>query len=106
MQIMKLIACIFVVLTVSACITPEPDIQVSMEDSPLLGIAAFKVDALENDVVISRFSIDGGKCPSKEFDPVTLPYGKSKIFGGMCSSDIIKEVEITTNRGTFQFEFK
>ena len=105
MQIMKLIACIFVVLTVSACITPEPDIQVSMEDSPLLGIAAFKVDALENDVVISRFSIDGGKCPSKKFDPVTLPYGQSKIFGGVCPSEIIREVEITTNRGTFQFEF-
>ncbi len=106
MQLMKLIACVFVALTVSACVTPDPDVQVEMVDPTWNGTSQFKVDAIEEGVVIKKFLVDQGKCKSKEFEPITLPYGQSKHFVGMCSPGIVKEIEITTNRGAFSFNFK
>lgn len=64
-----------------------------------------EITATEDRVVLRDVKVNRGNCRSVEVDPaIRYEFGQKAIVGIGCSHEALREVEVTTNRGTFKFD--
>lgn len=91
-----------VVATSHASETPfEVSVQI------VQGVSVVQLESVANHVVLTAFDVNRGNCKTKlggiDPLPLTFKFGNGvKLFAYSCS---VKEVSVSTNRGTFTYSF-
>lgn len=95
-----------------ACSSSKSDVDVSLQTNPHWGTLMYNIQANADDVVISDVVVNRGNCsvpPGTAAElgrTVKLKYGQSwRGFSPDCQVGNVKEVSVTTGRGTFTFSF-
>lgn len=102
----------FFLIGLTACSDGEADIELSISTNPHWGTLMFDLQAVNDNAVIENVIINRGSCKlssvtsteiSKKID---LKFGETyRGYSSSCSVKDIKEVEVTTGKGTFVFSF-
>ncbi|WP_411861551.1 hypothetical protein [Vibrio sp. MACH09] len=94
--------------------TPEAvaDIEVSISTNSHWGSLVFDLQAITNNTVISNVVINRGNCrlpagtASDLSKAVQLKFGETYTgYSNNCTVDNVKEIEVTSNAGTFVYSF-
>lgn len=82
----------------------DPDIDVGWRSNGMTNW--LEITAIEDRVVLNDVNVNRGNCRSGQVDSaIRYDFGdKARVSLG-CSIDSLREVEVTTNRGTFTFNF-
>ena len=96
-----------------ACSAPKPDVEVTLRSNELYSsMTIVGVQAKDNAVTINDLTVNRGNWPLVENSvkalnqTVNLKYGESwNAYPKSCSVGMVKEVEVTTDKGTFTFSF-
>lgn len=95
----------------TACFA-EPDVEVSINPNPFWGTLAFDVRAVSDKTTIKKVVINRGGCvlpagtATDIVNGVRLEFGQKYTgYSNNCSVNDVKEVEVTTDKGEFTFEF-
>jgi len=98
--------------TLPACSESKPDVDVSIRTNSHWGTLVYNIQATTEDVVISDVSVNRGNCtipPGTAAElkrQVNLKFGQEwRGYSHNCKVDNVKEVTVTTSRGTFTFNF-
>lgn len=103
---------------VTACTEQEEspeavaDIEVSISTNSHWGSLVFDLQAITNNTVISNVVINRGNCrlpagtTSELSRNVPLKFGETYTgYSNNCTVDNVKEIEVTSNAGTFVYSF-
>ncbi|QFT35255.1 MULTISPECIES: hypothetical protein [unclassified Vibrio] len=106
------------ILGVTACSEQEEaktltaDIEVSISTNPHWGTLTFDVQSIADSTVISNVVINRGNCrlpagtASELSRNVSLKLGETYTgYSNNCTVDSVKEIEVTSNAGTFVYTF-
>lgn len=96
-----------------ACSGSKPDIEVSIHRNELYAHMMFiKMQATADTVTIKDVNVNRGNCQlvdnsiNRLAETVTLKFGEHwTAYPRDCSIDKVKEVEVTTDKGTFAYSF-
>lgn len=112
---MRLLACavlVGVAAVLPACSASKSDVEVSLQTNPHWGTLMYNIQANTNDVVISEVVVNRGNCTvpagtaAELGRTVKLKFGQSwRGYSPNCKVADVKEVTVTTGRGTFTFGF-
>lgn len=111
---MRLMAC--AVLASAAALLPacssKPDVEVNLQTNPHWGTLMYNIQATTEDVTISQVVINRGSCTVPDGTAaelgrtVKLKFGQSwRGYSPDCKVDNVKELTVTTGRGTYTFGF-
>jgi len=111
---MKLIATVTIwaaTLSLLGC-SSKPDIEVTISPNQYWGPLVFNVQSTGDSATVKGVRINRGNCPlpagtSKDLErTVKLGFGNSyQGFSPSCKVNDVKEIEVTTDAGTFTFHF-
>ncbi|MCG9598652.1 hypothetical protein L1D15_18225 [Vibrio sp. Isolate25] len=106
------------ILGVTACSEQEEaqtvtaDIEVSISTNQHWGTLVFDIQAVTDSTVISNVIINRGNCrlpagtASELSRNVSLKFGETYTgYSNNCTVDSVKEIEVTSNAGTFVYTF-
>lgn len=94
------------------CSASQSDVTVSLQTNPHWGTLMYNIQSSTDDVVISEVVVNRGNCtvpPGTAAElgrTVKLKFGQSwRGYSPDCKVGDVKEVTVTTGRGTFTFGF-
>lgn len=96
-------------LLLAGC-SAKPNVEVSM-GSIALNTTAFNIQAIGDEVTVKNVVINHGNCrlshgTDKEMErEIKIDFGKSYRGYSSCPAGEVKEIKVTTDRGTFSFTF-
>ncbi|MDA0149205.1 hypothetical protein [Vibrio sp. LaRot3] len=106
------------ILGVTACSEQEAaqtvtaNIEVSISTNPHWGTLVFDIQAITDSTVVSNIVINRGNCrlpagtTSELSRNVSLKFGETYTgYSNNCTVDSVKEIEVTSNAGTFVYTF-
>lgn len=95
-----------------ACSASKPDVDVSLEANPHWGNLMYNIQATADDVTIRDVVVNRGSChvppdmAAQLSSMVNLKFGQTwRGYSPNCKVDNVKELTVTTGRGTFTFSF-
>lgn len=112
---MRLLACAVLVgfaAILPACSSAKPDVEVDLQTNPHWGSLMYNIHATQDTVEISDVVINRGSCTVPEGTAaelgriVKLKFGQRwRGYSPDCKVNDVKELVVTTGRGTFTFAF-
>jgi len=102
---------IIMTLLLAASCSSKPNIKLSIKPNPYYGTLSFVIQATENKVIVTGVVVNRGNCKlpagtaAEIGGTVNLSFGESYLGFGSCPYDNAKEIEVTTNAGSFIFSF-
>ncbi len=95
-----------------ACSASKPDVGVSLEANPHWGNLMYNTQATADDVTIRDVVVNRGSCNDplgtafELSSAVKLKFGQTwQGYSTNCKVDNVKDLTVTTGRGTFTFSF-
>lgn len=111
MKIKINIAIFLAISSLSGC-SSEPNIEVSIQPNQYHGSLVFIIQAIADEVVVENVVINRGNCvlpagTAKDIDrTVKLGFGQNyRGYSPSCTVNDVKEIKVTTDEGTFTFNF-
>lgn len=90
----------------------SPDIEITISSNPYYGTLMFKIQAIEDSVVVRNVVINRGNCILAEGTAAEINRDVFLFFGEFyqgysnnCGVDNVREIQITTGIGGFTFTF-
>lgn len=103
-----LLAALFSLVGCSA----ESDVEVYIKTNEFWGTLVFVIQATTDEAVVKKVVINRGNCELPEGtaldikNTVKLGFGKRYTgYSNNCTVNDVREIQVTTNAGTFEFEF-
>lgn len=112
MRLVALAVFASVAAALPACSSSKSDVEVSLQTNPHWGTLMYNIQANTDDVVISEVVVNRGNCSvppgtAAELErTVKLKFGQAwRGYSPNCQVANVKEVRVTTGRGSFTFSF-
>lgn len=111
MKLKEKSAILLIAFSLLGC-SSEPNVEISIQTNQHWGTLVFNVQAISDEVIIEDVIINRGNCmlaPGTATDierTVNLRFGESyRGYSPYCTVNDVREIELATNSGTFNFSF-